>query len=275
MLKTLDSMNTMLRSLVSLAFLALAGAGAWFGYQFVDEKAAHQQAQAKLAEKEIELQKLTLDVHKKAAQISTLQNDLELKIKENQRLAQAMKLLKVDHRIGQITVLSQHGSAEGRDLTTTFDFVEVNDEGQPLEKPRMFSVKGDVVYIDAWVVKFADDYVERGDPLRGTAICLFRRLFGESQAPNSGDVLDPVGTEPTAYRNGGKPSALEQQIWSRFWDSANNPQLSKKAGVRAAHGEAPSIKMVVGKQYRVLLRASGGLTIIPQEPAADSRKPAL
>jgi cell division protein FtsB len=273
--KTLESVNTMLRSLVSLAFLALAGAGAWFGYQFVDEKSAHQQAQAKLAEKEVELQKLTLDVHKKAAQISTLQNDLELKIKENQRLAQAMKLLKVDHRIGQITVLSQHGSVKGRDLTTTFDFIEVNDEGQPLEKPRVFTVKGDVVYIDAWVAKFDDKYVEQGDPLRGTSICLFRRVFGESQAPDKGAALDPVGTEPTAYRNGGKPSALEQQIWSRFWDYANSPKLAAEVGARAFQGEAPSMKMVVGKQYRVLLRASGGLTIIAQEPAADSRKPSL
>jgi hypothetical protein len=218
-----------------------------------------------LAEKEAELQR-------KAAQIVTLQNDLAAKIKENQRLTEALKLLKVDHRIGEITVQSQQGSAAAGDLTTTFSFVEVNDEGEPLEKPRVFTVPGDVVYIDAWVVKFADDYVERGDPLRGTAICLFRRLFGESQAPNRGTVLDPVGTEPTAYRNGGKPSALEQQIWSQFWEYANDPQKAQKSGVRAAHGEAPSIKMMVGKQYRVLLRASGGLTIIPQEPPPDRGK---
>ena len=268
-------MNTLLQSLVSLAFLTLAGAGAWFGYQFLDEKTAHQQAQAKLAEKEVELQKLAFDVHRKAAQITTLQHDLEVKTKENQRLAEAVKLLKVDHRIGRITVRSQHGSAAAGDLTTTFDFVEVNDHGQPLEKPRVFTIPGDIVYIDAWVAKFDDKYVEQGDPLRGTAICLFRRLFGESQAPNDGAQLDPVGTEPTAYRNGGKPSALEQQIWSRFWDYANNPQLAKTLGVRAAHGAAPSIKMVVGKQYRVLLRASGDLTIIPQEPEPDAGKPAL
>lgn len=275
MLKTLDSVNTLLRSLVSLAVLTLAGAGAWFGYQFFDEKTAHQQAQARLAEKEVELEKLTVDVHKKAAQISTLENDLAVKTRENQRLAEAVKLLKTDHRIGQISVLSQHGSAAAGDLTTTFEFVEVNDQGQPLEKSRVFTIPGDVVYIDAWVVKFADDYVERGDPLRGTAICLFRRLFGESQAPTHGAVLDPVGTEPTAYRNGGKPSALEQEIWSRFWEYANNSQLARKAGVRAAHGDAPSIKMVVGKQYRVLLRSSDGLTIVPQEPVPDRSKPAL
>jgi hypothetical protein len=266
--KFLESMNTLLRSLVSLAVLTLAGAGAWFGHQFFEERTAHQETQAKLAEKEIELQK-------RAAQIATLRSDLETKTRENQRLTEAVKLLKVDHRIGQITVLSQHGSAEAGDLTTTFDFVEVNDQGQPLEKPRTFTIKGDVVYIDAWVVKFADEYVERGDPLRGTAICLFRRLFGESQAPKNGPLLDPVGTEPAAYRNGGKPSALEQQIWSRFWDYANNPRLAKTAGVRAAQGEAPSIKMLVGKQYRILLRATGDLTIIPQEPAPDASKPAL
>jgi hypothetical protein len=186
-----------------------------------------------------------------------------------------VKLLKVDHRVGRITVLSQHGSAAAGDLTTTFDFVEVNDQGQPLEAPRVFTIRGDIVYIDAWVAKFDDKYVEQGDPLRGTAICLFRRVFGESQAPNNGAALDPVGTEPTVYRHGGKPSALEQQIWSRFWDYANDPKLAKEVGARAFQGEAPSMKLMVGKQYRVLLRASGGLTIIPQEPSPEAGKPAL
>ena len=53
-----------------------------------------------------------------------------------------------DEPPAQIDVLSQEGSAEAGDLVTRFSFVEVDDEGKPLEEPRLFSVKGDMVYVD-------------------------------------------------------------------------------------------------------------------------------
>ncbi|NQT13274.1 MAG: hypothetical protein HQ582_11030, partial [Planctomycetes bacterium] len=41
------------------------------------------------------------------------------------------------------------------------------------------------------------------------------------------------------------------------------PEKAKQAGVRAAHGEAVSMKLVPGKRYRVELRASAGVSIVP------------
>jgi hypothetical protein len=107
--------------------------------------------------------------------------------------------------------------------------------------------------------------VESSDPLRSMSVCLFRRIFGESQQPRDGFVLDAVGSTPAAYRAGGTTTDLENKIWSKFWEYANNPTLAGEVGIRAAHGEAPSIKLMPGKRYRISLRASAGLEIVTEE----------
>ena len=43
---------------------------------------------------------------------------------------------------------------------------------------------------------------------------------------------------------------------------------ARKIGIRAAHGDAPSMKVKKGHSYRVLLRASGGLSIEPEGDAS-------
>jgi hypothetical protein len=143
-----------------------------------------------------------------------------------------------------------------------------------LEEPRVFQIQGDVIYVSSLVVKFTDKHVELGDPMRSTSVCLFQRAFGESQLPREGFTLDPEGSQPVAYRTGGKPTEFESEIWTRFWEYANDPALAEKAGVRAAHGEAPFQKVLPGKRYKLLLRASGGLTIVPEDlpgsPAAET-----
>ena len=132
-------------------------------------------------------------------------------------------------------------------------------------------MRGDLVYFDAWVVKYEDRLVESGDPLRSMSICLFRRIFGELQEPTDGFVLDAVGSTPAAYRTGGTMTDSEREIWSRFWEYANSPALAGQVGIRAAHGEAPSIKLMPGKRYRLSLRASGGLEIVTEEaPGRDA-----
>lgn len=296
MLKILTALNSLLGTVVALLILALLTIGGWVGLKtYYAEKWALKETQAKLADQEAQVKTLSQDlearqkevlrlgadlktsqrevgrltetVEKQTAEIVVLNKDLEAKQVEIDRLQTVVKLLKLDHRVALITVLDQKRSDDGKELRTKFNFVEVNEEGRPLEAPRVFEIKGDVVYLDAWVVKFGFDYLEQGDPLRSASICLFRRIFGESQPPSEGFALDADRKAPAAYRTGGKPSEFEQQIWSRFWEYANNPTLAKQAGVRAAHGEAPSIKLLPGKRYRVVLQAAGGLRIDPPEDA--------
>jgi len=266
-LKLLGAFNNLLRTLLTLVIALLLGGGGWLAYRgYYSERLALEETQAQLADREAQIQE-------QATRITALNKNLEEKQREVERLQTIVKLLKLDHRIAHLTVLGQQKSPDGKEQTTTFSFVEVNDEGRPLEKPRVITIKGDVVYLDAWVVKFDLDYLEQGDPLRSTSICLFRGIFGRYQSPAEGYVIDAVGSQPTGYQTGGKPSEFEQEIWSRFWEYANDPALAKKVGIRAAHGEAPSIKLLPGKRYRVVLQASGGLSIDPPEDVSVAEVP--
>src|SRR5262249_43775856 len=149
--------------------------------------------------------------------------------------------------------------------------VELGKDGGAVGERKVFTVEGDTVYVDAWVIKYADDLVEKNDPLRSTAVCLFRRIFGEFQQPSAGFALDSAGSRPSVYSQGNELSPLERDMWANFWEYANSPSKAQAAGVRAAHGEAPSMRLQPGKRYRVELRSSGGLSIIPE---GDAPKPA-
>lgn len=275
-LKLIHALNSFLGLVLALAIMAMLVAGGWFGLKtYYADKWAMQEVKDNLAQREQEVVRLAADVREKSDQITALGEDLKAKQKEIDRLATALKLMKVDHRLAQISVLSQQGSEATGDLVTKFSFVELDPQGQPIDQPRVFTVEGDVIYLDAWVVKFSDEYVELGDPLRSTSVCLFRRVFGEAQQPSQGFQLDKPQSQPVAYRTGGNMSDFEKELWDRFWEYANNPRIAKEAGVRAAHGEAPSIKLMPGKQYRVELRSSGGLSVVPEDAPATTASPKL
>lgn len=259
MLKSLDSVSNFIKAMLSLVLVGGAGFGAWFGYN------TYYQKDLALREKEEQ-------VRKSEAEIVRLNEDLLLKQREIVRLDTANKLLKVDRRLAQIEVLQQQETTPGdpATLNTTFSFVEIDDEGRPLSQPQVHTVKGDLVYVEAWIVKFDDEFVEKGDPFRGTSICLFRRLWGEFQEPNDGFKIETVGSRPAAYSRGDEPSEIEREIWENFWDYATDPDRAKAAGVRVAHVEAAANKLIPGKRYRITLRASDGLSITPENvPAAD------
>jgi hypothetical protein len=239
MANTVSTLASIVRSLVSLAVLGLVGTGGWFAYNAYSDRAALDR---ELAARTAEVERLTA---------------------QNQKLGLALRLLKVDHRVAQIEVLDQTPGPERP--KTRFRFVELATDGNPIGEPKEFTIDGSMVYIDAWVIKYADDLVERGDPLRSTSVCLFRRIFGEYQEPSEGFPLDAAGSRPAVYSQGNEMSALERDIWANFWQYANDPARAKVTGVRAAHGEAPSIRLEPLKRYRIELRASAGLTIVAED----------
>jgi outer membrane murein-binding lipoprotein Lpp len=262
-LKLIQTLNSFMGMILALLVVGLLVAGGWFAFQnYYAEKFA---LEADLVAKQQEVDQLAEQLTSSRAEIGRLEKDVEEKRLEIQRLATALKFMKVDQRLARITVLSQTGSAKTDDLSTQFSFVDVDREGKPLGKPRVFNIEGDLAYVDTWVIKFGDEYVEQGDDLRSTSICLFRRVFGERQLPADGFLLDEEGSQPKVYRTGGKMSDFEKELWSRFWDYANDAELAKEKGVRAAHGEAPSIQLRPGKSYRIELRASGGMSVVPED----------
>jgi hypothetical protein len=269
--ESLATINSLLRTGLAVLGIGLVSAGVYYGYRVYHAgDLALQEKDRQLAsireellEKDQLLEQRQRQLEVKDEEIAQLQVTVREQDEKIQKLDTALRLLKVNHRVAWLTVLEQEVDPETNELYTTGQFVEVNDRGEPLGAPREFRVRGDVVYIDNWVVKFEDQYVERAEIDRSTSLVLFRRIFGESQTPNEGIPLDPVGSRPQAYGSAGAISEFEKRIWEDFWTIANDEAKARELGIRAAHGEAPSMKLQKGKSYKIQLRASDGLSITP------------
>jgi hypothetical protein len=290
---TISAIDGLLRTVLATAVVAGLGYAGYYGYttynsgdiakrELQDVRKAVDEQQKLIKEKDIALAAKDTQLADKetalkskdtqiAAHVTTIKTqDIELVKKvaeikkqaaELKRLDTALRLLKVDHRLARITVLEQKNDPATMEQYTKIQYVEVDDKGKPIDEPRVFRLKGDMVFVDYWVVKFEDKYIETADLARSTSICLFRRIFGEQQKPSEGYLLDEPGTLPKAYGRGAPPSEFERKIWDDFWNIANDPAKAAELGIRAAHGEAANIKLMPGKQYRVELRATGDISI--------------
>ena len=266
---TLNSVNTFLRSIVSLGILSVVGVGSWFGYQTLS---ARSSLETQLNERREQVEKLEADLAEQHALMERLEEQIAQQAKRIQQLDLANRLLKLDHRLARIEVLRQWESKEKNHPMTEILFTDIDDDGNALGQPRKYTIEGDVLYIDFWVIKYLDKFIEAGDALRGTSVCLLRRLWGDFQKPNDGFPLDPAHSRPAAYDRGSEMPDFEREIWEHFWDYANDPKKAEAAGIRAAHGDAPSIKLRPGKSYIFDLRSTGEPTIKPEEEAAGKRE---
>jgi hypothetical protein len=264
MLDSLSTINSFIRTLLAVAAAGAVGVAGWFGYSTYssgDRALKDKERQLLEARSQIEQQDQLLlqkeaELVKKDETITELNNEV-------QKLDTSLRLLKVNHRLAWLTVLDQGTDPETDELYSEVQFVEVDNDGKPVDKPKQFRIHGDIVYIDNWVVKFDDKYIEQADIDRSTSLVLFRRIFGERQKPMDGYPLDTIGARPKAYGQGEEISPFEEKIWEDFWGIANDEKKAREMGIRAAHGEAPSIKVKKGKSYKIELRASDGLSITP------------
>jgi hypothetical protein len=272
MMEHVRTVNSFLRTLLAAAVVGGVGTAGWYGYTSYNAKEREAQQRVKdleearqaltdtkgqLVRAEADIAQMTAELVQKNAEIAKLLEDLE-------KTRTALRLLKVDHRIARLTAVDQTDDPTTGETSTLIEFVELNDEGQPLDTPRQFRIRGDVVFLDSWIVKFDDKYIEEAELERGTSLVLFQRIFGEKQEPSKGYPLDEVGSAPRAYARGSKMSDFEKQIWDDFWTIANDQPRAERLGIRAAHGQAVSMKVQEGKSYRVELRASDGLSIVPE-----------
>jgi hypothetical protein len=276
---TISNVNSALRNLLLLVLIGGAGLLGYKGYDLYNapqKQLADKEKQ--LADKSAELDKAHNDLSAQKKQLDDLNTELIAKKAENEKLQIAMKLLKVQHRLARMTVLGQREipsptpappgtppetSAAKPKLMTKIEFVEINDQGQPIGQPKQFDIDGDIVYVDYWTVNFEDKYVEQSDLDRSTSLALFRRIFGEHQEPINGYQLDTVGTRPTAYSRGSDMSDFEKKIWNDFWLIANDRDRAEALGIHAIQGKAVSMRVQPGKIYEIELRSTGNMTIRP------------
>jgi len=181
---------------------------------------------------------------------------------DKQRLETYLKLLKHLERRARVEVLRQATDQKGA-LLTTIRFTEIDNAGKPVSAAREYTLPGQEVYFDTLVIKFEDHFVEAGDPFKGHALMLFRRVFSSVMKPEEGFVIDIEGQAPEAYSEQKAPTQFERDLWKRFWDLANNEELARKQGVRAIHGDAPYVRLEPDRMYEVSLRSTGEVVITP------------
>jgi hypothetical protein len=287
---TVGTINSTLRTLLMIVLVGGAGIGGYKAYELYHEpreQLANKQAELETARQS--LQRANVDLIARKAQIDDLNSQVAQKSARIERLELSMRLLKVERRLARLTVLDQRqrtpdeqavaaaAEAVGQPpakLVTRIEFVEVNEQGDPIGAAKQFDIVGDMVYVDYLRVTFDDKFIENSDIDRSTAIALFQRIFGEHQDPIDGFQLDTVGTRPTAYARGTEMSEFERKIWNDFWLFANDRERAAALGIHAAHGAAVSIRVQPGKTYEIELRATGDMTIRPlasdEEPAPTS-----
>ncbi|NWG12421.1 MAG: hypothetical protein HXY20_02670 [Acidobacteria bacterium] len=181
---------------------------------------------------------------------------------EKQRLETYLKLLRFTERRARVEVLDQRLDGGGAPITR-IRFTEIDATGAPVTASREFMLTGQEVYIDTLTIRFEDHFVEQGDPLKGRALMLFRRIFTSLMRPEEGYVLDRDGQPPEVYAREKAATDFERNLWSRFWELANNEGLARQSGVRAIHGEAPYTRLEANRIYHVTLRSTGEVSITP------------
>lgn len=178
--------------------------------------------------------------------------------REKQALQDYARRLAAQRRVAQVEVVRQQPSQDGRVLTTLM-WQEIG-AGGVLGKPLAVEVYGAQIYLEALVLKFHSELVGEGDPVRGQSLALFRRIFGDQQAPETAAALDraarpPVDSDPR------QADPVHDRLWGLFWKLVDEPALAREYGVRVAQIEAPAAPMKPGDRWEVSLDAAGGLNL--------------
>jgi hypothetical protein len=255
--------NSLMRTLILLAAAGGVGYAGWYGYENYVIPA--QRAKIALAELE-SMQTRFADLEKdfKLQEVELANVRLQ-----NEKLQTALKLLKIDRRLANVKVLEKGISPEGEPFLQV-EFLEVDKEGKAVGSPRQFKLRGDKLYVDCWLVKFEDQYIEQADTLRAASLCVFRSIWGDLDGPNGGQSLDQRGEgdtpgAPGIYASFATANPFESQIWQDFWTVANDPQKQKSLGIRANHGQVNYVLVEQGQVYQIEARASDGVSIRPIE----------
>jgi hypothetical protein len=196
-------------------------------------------------------------------EMAALQQEMEQRLEAKEAMIQRLNR---SWRLAHIHVLDQRADPEGEILDTDLLFVELDDAGRELAR-QQFTLPGEVVFVDAWSVKFHHSDVAEGHPLRGQTLLLLRRIYSDRMAPIDGYPIDVPGAIPPGYAVGDIAS-FEKRLWEHFWQIANDPRLAAAIGVRVAQGEAVYKPLRTGHVYELTVDAAGGMSLVPL-PADD------
>ncbi len=200
----------------------------------------------------------------------TIEEMEAIKLEMQQRLEAKdgmIRRLNRSHRLAHIRVLDQQTAADGSVQSTDLLFIELDDEGGELAR-QQFTLPGDVLFVDAWSVKFHHEDVAEGHPLRGRTLILLRRLYSDRMPPMDGYPIDVPGAIPPGYA-AGEVAEFEVRVWELFWKIATDPDTAAALGVRVAQGEAVYKPVRTGQVFELSVDATGGMSLVPLPTTDD------
>jgi hypothetical protein len=196
------------------------------------------------------------------AELEALNEQMQQRLEQRQAM---IERLSRSRRLAHVQVLEQRRGPEGVPETDIL-FIELDDDGSELAR-QAFTIPGDVLFIDAWSVKFAHEDVAMGHPLFGRALILLRRIYSDRMAPIDGYPIDTPGAVPPGYAMG-EVGRFERQLWEQFWDIAADAELAASLGVRVAQGEAIYKPIAPGQSFELTVDDAGGMSLAPLLNAA-------
>jgi hypothetical protein len=209
--------------------------------------------------------KLTHDHQEKVIQeLSALNAQLETRLAERKAMIERLSRTR---RVAHVQVVEQKVNESGKIAETSIQFIELDDAGSELAR-QSFTLPGDVLFIDAWTVKFDHEQVAQGSPLMGRTMVLLKRVYSDQMKPADGIAIDTPGAVPPGYA-ATEQGTFEKRIWENFWSLATDLQHARELGVRVAQGEAVYKPVRAGQTYELIVDASGGISLTPLGPGPD------
>lgn len=262
MMENVKTVNSSVRTVLMVGILGILGWGGYTGFNaYIKPGLEANQAKEELLKLRQE------NEGNKAALAQSEKEKRELK-DTNDRMQTSLKLLKIDRRMANVEVLQKSKNEKG-EPTLLVRYTEVDELGNPVGSSRDFTLRGEQIYIDCWIVQFEDKYIEQEDLLRSASLCVFKGIYGEIDAPLGAYPLDDqTDNQPGVYKDDAQ-NQFEAKIWSDFWSLSNDPTLQRELGIRASHGQANHIEAQEGRVYQVMIRSSGAVSLKPIDISND------
>ncbi len=178
---------------------------------------------------------------------------------ENKVLKQVVERLSSESQVAEVLVTKAELDEDKGKIRTTIKFLEFDVEGKPLE-PKYFTFFGNQIQFQSLVIRFKDDFVKKGDGLKGKSIYLFLKAFVLDGKDTQEMIINPVSEIPKGYKLE-VDDLYEQRLWNRFWDYALNPETKEIEGIKSAQLEAPGTLFIPGTIYTLHIEHDGGLRI--------------
>lgn len=175
---------------------------------------------------------------------------------ENHRLSKAIHNLTQEQQIGYAVVESQTRDQSGNSVNTVRFVQTALDNPKVIVSEKSYTLSSEVVYFDALVVKFTDDFVKDG---KERALYLWRRIYGEKTPPIEGQSIENPSSFPKRYDSITQSLNFKNKFlfWNAIWELANDTQRLSSYGITAVYGNAVYIRMRPGKVYLFKISPTG------------------